>query len=29
MELVRQRLGEAIAYRKKIVRDSDACRLCL
>jgi 23S rRNA (cytosine1962-C5)-methyltransferase len=27
LELVRQRLGEAVAYRSKVVQDSDACRL--
>src|SRR5260221_6327865 len=27
MELVRQRMAEAIAYRSRVVRDSDACRL--
>jgi 23S rRNA (cytosine1962-C5)-methyltransferase len=27
LQLVRQRLGEAISYRHKIVQDSDACRL--
>jgi len=27
LELVRQRLDEAVVYRTKVVRDSDACRL--
>jgi 23S rRNA (cytosine1962-C5)-methyltransferase len=27
LELVTQRLGDAISYRQKIVRDSDACRM--
>jgi len=27
LHLVRQRLGEAISYRQKVVHDSDACRL--
>jgi len=27
LQMVRQRLTEAVAYRKKIVQDSDACRL--
>jgi 23S rRNA (cytosine1962-C5)-methyltransferase len=27
LQLVRQRLGEAVSYRQKIVHDSDACRL--
>jgi 23S rRNA (cytosine1962-C5)-methyltransferase len=27
MDLVRRRLGDAVAYRKQVVRDSNACRL--